>query len=260
MSSFFKETIKARLFQNKDKYPLLKLNDLLDWSALGDKLRYQKDRERSDRRGNQGYDPLKLFKAVLLGQWHNLSDPELEHALIVRADFLIFCDFDDMEFPDHSTLCRFRQWLIKTDLLRGLLKEINTQLGDQGLKVKAAQLAVIDASIIESSGQAKKKAIEVDKEGHVSKAAASKDSDAQWVKKAGRFYLGYKLHASCDHEGYIENLCVTPANTHESQYLEPLLESECSRRRVLADKGYASKANRALLKDKQLKDGIGRQG
>ena len=46
---------------------------------------------------------LKLFKVVLLGQWHSLSDPELEHALIVRADFILFCDFDDMELPDHST-------------------------------------------------------------------------------------------------------------------------------------------------------------
>ncbi|MBP3091443.1 transposase, partial [Neisseria meningitidis] len=25
-----------------------------------------------------------MFKAVLLGQWHSLSDPELEHSLITR--------------------------------------------------------------------------------------------------------------------------------------------------------------------------------
>ncbi len=45
-----------------------------------------------------------MFKAVLLGQWHSLSDPELEHALAVRADFLVFCDFDDMELLDASSL------------------------------------------------------------------------------------------------------------------------------------------------------------
>ncbi|EQD06063.1 putative transposase, partial [Neisseria meningitidis NM151] len=27
-----------------------------------------------------------MFKAVLLGQWHSLSDPELEHSLITRID------------------------------------------------------------------------------------------------------------------------------------------------------------------------------
>ena len=35
-----------------------------------------------------------MFKAVLLGQWHSLSDPELEHSLITRIDFNLFCRFD----------------------------------------------------------------------------------------------------------------------------------------------------------------------
>lgn len=76
-----------------------------------------------------------MFKAVLLGQWHSLSDPELGHALAVRADFLVFCDFDDMELPDHSTLCRYRQWLMKGDLLKRLMAEINRQLQHQNLKI-----------------------------------------------------------------------------------------------------------------------------
>ena len=45
-----------------------------------------------------------MFKAILLGQWHSLSDPESEHALAVRADFLVFCDFDDMELLDALSL------------------------------------------------------------------------------------------------------------------------------------------------------------
>jgi|GEM_PF-5510938 len=35
MSSAFKETVKARLAQNKAKYPLLKRDDLFDWQGLG---------------------------------------------------------------------------------------------------------------------------------------------------------------------------------------------------------------------------------
>ena len=30
-----------------------------------------------------------MFKAILLRQWHSLSDPELEHSLITRIDFNI---------------------------------------------------------------------------------------------------------------------------------------------------------------------------
>ena len=158
--SFFKQTLKSRLYQNKAKYPLLKLDDLLNWEVIGNTLRAARSRTRSDRRGNSGYDPLKMFKAVLLGQWHSLSDPELEHALLVRADFFVFCDFDDLELPDHSTLCRFRQWLIKEALLEGLMNEINHQLEQQNLKISHANVEVVDASIIESVGAPQRKAFE----------------------------------------------------------------------------------------------------
>ncbi|EQD11852.1 transposase domain protein, partial [Neisseria meningitidis NM003] len=30
------------------------------------------------------------------GQWHSLSDPELEHSLITRIDFNLFCRFDEL--------------------------------------------------------------------------------------------------------------------------------------------------------------------
>jgi hypothetical protein len=80
MNSFLKETPNLRLYHNKAKYTLLKLDDLRDWQTIGDKLRRARARSRSDRRGNSGYDPLKMFKAVLLGRCHSLSDPELEHA------------------------------------------------------------------------------------------------------------------------------------------------------------------------------------
>ncbi|EOC68653.1 hypothetical protein NM3158_1935 [Neisseria meningitidis NM3158] len=45
---------------------------------------------------------LSMFKAVLLGQWHSLSDPELEHSLITRIDFNLFCRFDELSIPDYS--------------------------------------------------------------------------------------------------------------------------------------------------------------
>ena len=54
------------------------------------------------------------FKAVLLGQWHSLSDPELEHSLITRIDFNLFCRFDELSIPDYSTLCRYRNRRRKT--------------------------------------------------------------------------------------------------------------------------------------------------
>ncbi|WP_420891993.1 transposase, partial [Neisseria weaveri] len=35
-----------------------------------------------DNGGRPAYPLLSMFKAILLGQWHSLSDPELEYSLI----------------------------------------------------------------------------------------------------------------------------------------------------------------------------------
>lgn len=59
MSSFFKETLKARLYSNKGKHLLLEI----DWQHIGNQLR----KVRQFIRGKLGYDPLKMLKAVFLG-------------------------------------------------------------------------------------------------------------------------------------------------------------------------------------------------
>ena len=65
------------------------------------------------------------------GQWHSLSDPELEHSLITRIDFNLFCRFDELSIPDYITLCRYRNWLAQDDTLSELLKLINCQLAEK---------------------------------------------------------------------------------------------------------------------------------
>ena len=92
-----------------------------------------------------------MLKAVLLEQWHSLSDPELEHSLITRIDFNLFCRFDELSIPDYSTLCRYRNWLAQDDTLSELLELINRQLTEKGLKIEKASAAVIDATIIPMS-------------------------------------------------------------------------------------------------------------
>ena len=64
--------------------------------------------------GPPGYDPLILFKYLLIGQWHGLSDPKLERALKVRLDFMIFRGRDlHAAVADETTHCRFRNTLVK---------------------------------------------------------------------------------------------------------------------------------------------------
>ncbi|WP_143773706.1 transposase, partial [Neisseria dumasiana] len=100
-----------------DRFPLIKLDRILDRTPIEQYLTGRKTRYVRDNGGRPAYPLLSMFKAVLLGQWHSLSDPELEYSLITRIDFQLFCRFDDFCIPDHSTLCRFRNWLAQDNTL-----------------------------------------------------------------------------------------------------------------------------------------------
>ena len=106
MSTFFQQTAQAMIAKHIDRFPLLKLDQVIDWQPIEQYLNRQKTRYLRDHRGRPAYPLLSMFKAVLLGQWHSLSDPELEHSLITRIDFNLFCRFDELSIPDYSTLCR----------------------------------------------------------------------------------------------------------------------------------------------------------
>jgi IS5 family transposase len=76
--------------------------------------------------------------------------------------------------------------------------------------------------------------------------SSSKDPDAKWLKKGKKSFYGYKAFAVSDNEGYILETTVKPANVGECKELESLI-SELKADRILADKAYASKANREML-------------
>lgn len=177
MTSFFLAGAMARVKQS----PTMKLHELIDWSALEKQLVALYKREASHAGGPIPYEPLSMLKLMLLGQWHHLSDLQLERALRVRLDFLVFCSFDlGAELPDYTTICRFRNRLVKAKLDETILAEINAQLTAKGLKVNKARGAIIDASIIESAARPNR-TVEVDKKGNVS-VSDSADPDSTWVK------------------------------------------------------------------------------
>ena len=101
---------------------LVKIDALLDWPSFS--LILKRGLGRSGA-GPQGYDPVVLFKCLLLGQWHGLSDPKLERALKVRLDFMIFCGLDlHAPVPDETTHCRFRNALVKGGVYDALLAKV----------------------------------------------------------------------------------------------------------------------------------------
>ena len=250
MSSFFSHGVKDHLGSGNQ---LMKLSALLDWSGFVPLLQGV----HSDF-GPPGYDVLRMFKALLLGQWHSLSDPALEESLRVRLDFLEFTGFalgDDL--PDETTFCRFRGKLISTGKLPLLLDAVNRQLAARGLKISAASTAIVDATLITAAARPRKQ-LQADETGEYH-ASQSADSDARWLKKGAKSYFGYQGFARCDAEGFIDKIHVTPANFPETKELETMADGLKKGTRLMADKGFASAANTAMLQGKNLKCGVMRK-
>jgi IS5 family transposase len=239
--------------------PSMKLHELIDWDDIAHKLKGLYKREASHGGGPQPYEPLSMFKLMLLGHWHNLSDPQLEQALKMRIDFMVFTGLEPTagEMPDATTICRFRNRLGTAKLDQVLLRRINTELEGRGLKVTSSRGAILDATIIEAAARSDQH-LNMGDEGHTD-VVDSADPEARWVKKGTDALFGYRGYAAVDTEdGYVEHVEVHPANQAEVNKLpgivDALIEQGIQLEGVLADKGYASAANREYLQGKGISD------
>jgi len=103
------------------------------------------------------YDPLSLFKMMMLQTWHNLSDERITQALKRDIVYMRFCGFTlEGKKPDGSTLCRFRGRLNKKKLFEKLLKLVNESLERKGLKVAEGKYVSTDATLVKSARRPRK--------------------------------------------------------------------------------------------------------
>ena len=138
-----------------------------------------------------------------------------------------------------------------------LLRRVNVQLEGRGLKVAGSRGAIIDATIIESAARPNQH-IEVDDDGQAD-VVDSADEEARWVKKGKDAFFGYRGYSAVDTaDGYVEHVEVHPANQAEVNKLPGIVDALEAQGvvpvGVLADKGYASAANREYLKSKGIGD------
>ena len=97
----------------------------IDWGALDALL---KDVYAAGK-GEPAWPPLALFKALLLGVWHDLSDVRLAEALDDRASFRRFCGFASSEAtPERTAFVRFRRELVARRLDGKLFAAVVRQL------------------------------------------------------------------------------------------------------------------------------------
>jgi IS5 family transposase len=191
------------------------LAQAIDWQAIAVLL---KDIHASAR-GEPGWPPLALFKALLLGFLYDLSDVQLAEALDDRASFRRFCGFSSNEaVPERTAFVRFRGELVGRGLDERLFRAVVRQIEAQGLVVRTGTL--VDATVVKQASRA--------------------DGEAAWCVYGGTRRTpvkGYKAHVAADEEGgIVRKLKVTPANVHDSQGLAPVLPARPGR--VWADSAY----------------------
>jgi IS5 family transposase len=218
---------------------------LLNWGPLS--YRLEKHCRKLD--GRPPFPPIVMFRALLLAQWYDLSDRDLEEALCDRLSFRRFVGLAmEQTTPDHTTLCRFRERLNEAGLSGKLLALVNAQIEAKGLMLKRGTL--IDATIVETAA-ARPAANE--------EPAERVDPDAAFLKREGQSgsSYGYKGHLAVD-EGslLVRSAVLTPANVAETVVADELIVANSDGGAIYADKAYDTHARRNLLASLGLKDGI----
>jgi IS5 family transposase len=215
---------------------------LLNWGPLA--YRLEKHCRKLD--GRPPFAPVMMFRALLLAQWYELSDRDLEEALCDRLSFRRFVGLGlEQSTPDHTTLCRFRERLNEAGLTVKLLALVNAQIEAKGLLLKRGTL--IDATVVETA--AARPATE----------AAGTDPDAAFLKRAGKpgSSYGYKAHVAADRDTIlIRTAKLTPANVAETVVADELILANRDSEAVYADKAYDTHARRELLARLGIADGI----
>ncbi len=191
-----------------------------------------------------------LLRVMILQHLYGLSDPQAEEQLDDRLSFQKFVQLDAHEaVPDETTICRFRQRLIQCGLHEQLLELLNTQLETRGYIVKRTTL--VDATLLESSR--KRPDVKAAAEG------VAPDADASYTRKYNQSFYGYKAHISSDSEHHlIRTAVVSTAKVQDAHVFERIAPTDTQE--IYGDKAYDTKANKAWMRKRRIKNGVEKKG
>lgn len=246
--------------------PLEVLACTIPWEDFAELLGGVHEKERKSNAGRKPFDPLLMFKVLVLQTYYNLSDEQVEYQIRDRLSFMRFLGLQiEDRVPDAKTVWLFRERLKALELIEPLFERFGDVLAARGYEAKTGQ--IIDASLIKVPVQrnsrgdnAKIKAGEVPTDWPENKCR-QKDTDARWTKKNGKSTFGYKNHINVDAEHkLIRDYEVTPANVHDSQAFDAVLDFDNADPRVWADSAYRSEETEQALADAGFESHIHEKG
>jgi len=199
--------------------------------------------------GRPPYDRVMLFKVLVLQRMYNLSDDNTEYQILDRHSFCKFLGIDSYaQVPDSKTIWHYREQLKKHNVIHEIFSLFTEKLQNASLMLKDG--AIIDASIVqvprqrntrEENKQVRDGEIPEEWKDKPNKLE-QKDLDADWVKKNGKTFFGYKNHIKIDNGSkLITFYAITAASVHDSAMLEDLLDENEAGQPLYADSAYSGK-------------------
>jgi len=230
----------SKHIKTQSKKSLEIINSTLNWDKLIKPLEkiITKEKKNNSRAGRTTFDLRVIVKCFILQRIYSLSDPRLEEEIADRRSFQIFLDLNSNDsIPDETTICRYREKFSRLGLDKRLFNEFNKQL--KKLNQIVGKGTIVDATIKQAQATVK----------------SNRDNDADFTKKRGKTYYGYKGHIAIDEESeVIKSVEFTKASIHDSSMFDKLVDYK--EESVFADKGYTNKTRSRKLDSKGIFDGI----
>ena len=270
---------------SRDGDPLEALRDTVDFERFRSLLAKGLGYSDGKKGGRPPFDPVSMFKVLVVQAQHNLSDARMEFMIRDRLSWMRFFGFDlGGTMPDENTIRHYRNRLSESGTLGALMQQaFEQQLTEQGYLAMGGQ--IVDATLVPAPKQRnteeERAAI---KKGRSAKQiwrgkpskAHQKDVDARWTLKIGgkvRYrpdgtplpqiatpVFGYKNHISIDRRyGFIRKSKVTSAADSDGRQLRDVIDTGNTASDVWADSAYRSQRNEKFLAKNMLTSRIHRR-
>jgi IS5 family transposase len=251
--------------------PLEKLNAVVPWDVFRKPLAKALKRSDGAKGGRPPYDPVMMFKVMVLQALYSLSDDQAEFQIQDRLSFMRFLGLGlGDKVPDAKTIWLFREHLTQARAVENLFARFDKHLSKAGYLAMGGQ--IVDATIVAAPKQRNSEPEKADiKAGKVpdewkDKPAKlrQKDRDARWTVKFSKAKaaeqgkpkqrdiavpaFGYKNHAAIDRRhGFIRGWTVTGASAYDGAQLRNVLDRNNTGSKVWADTAYRSRKNEDWL-------------
>jgi transposase, IS5 family len=255
-----------------DGDPLEELGRVIDFESFRPILMAALGYSDGSKGGRPPYDPVSMFKALILAAQNNVSDARMEYLIRDRLSWLRFLGFDlGAPTPDANTIRLFRERLTHAKALDALFADFDRQLKARGYLAMGGQ--IVDATLVAAPKQrntadekARIKAGETAGEIWPDQPAkaAQKDTDARWTLKFAKAKagedgkkpvdiaipaFGYKSTISiCRRFGFIRAGKTTDGARFDGRMLRDVVTSDNTASDVWADTAYRSQANETWLR------------